>query len=100
MPNCLQATPTFGSAAACEVPANVMLKTRIMALEIASDDNFFFIGGPFLSFGNQCRTVGELVIVHGSCGLSPLPNLVGTTMEYRASCAGQLDQEEGLALSI
>ena len=65
----LQASPAFISAAACEVPENVRLKTRIIAVDIAIDDSFFFIDRPFLSIGNKCRTVGELVIVHGSCGL-------------------------------
>ena len=73
VPNFVQATPTFGSAAACELPANVRPKARIMAMEIAIDENFFFIDSPFLSFGNQCRTVGELAIVHGSCGLPHKP---------------------------
>ena len=68
-PDLAQATPTLGVGAACEVPTKARLETRIMAMEIASDDIFLFIDSPFIRCGNQCRTVGELVIVHGSCGL-------------------------------
>jgi hypothetical protein len=65
-----QVSPTFISAAACEGLENVSPITRITAVEIAIDENFFFIGSPFLRLGNKCRTVGEDVIAHGSYGLS------------------------------
>jgi len=66
-----------------------------MAVEIAIDDNFFFIDIPFLSFGNKCRTVGELAIDHGSCGLSHAPPRglcdAATMSRWEASCTMGLD---------
>jgi hypothetical protein len=49
VPSFVQATPTFGVGAACEVPANVRPKARIMAVAIAIDEIFFFIDSPFFS---------------------------------------------------
>jgi hypothetical protein len=49
VPNLVQATPTLGVGAACELPANERPKARIMAVAIAIDEIFFFIDSPFCS---------------------------------------------------